>query len=69
MPGPIMMIGVSAFGQAEFLVRLNVDRQSIARRGAIGEQGGTHSAALAIVRAIANDGDRGVDFSGVRRRA
>ena len=51
--------------QAKFFVWLNVDGAAFAGVGAVGEQGGADAAALAVVRAIADDGDGGVDFAGV----
>ncbi len=60
---------VGLFGQAEFLVRLNVDGQALAGSGAVGEEGGADAAAFAVVRAIADDGDGGVDLAGVGVRA
>jgi len=53
-------------GEAESLVGLNVDRQGLTGGGAIGEQGGADATAVAVVRAVADDGDSGVDFACMR---
>ena len=57
---------VGLLGQTKFLVGLDVDGQRFAVLRAVGEQGGADAAALAVVRAIANDGDGGVNLAGMR---
>src|SRR5580704_16193135 len=47
---------ISVFRQAKLSVRLNVDGQTIAGGGAVGEQGRADAAAVAVVRTIADDG-------------
>ena len=56
-------------GQTELLVGMDVDGTAFAGVSAIGQQRGTDSAALAIVRAIAHHGDRGMDLSSMREWA
>ena len=60
---------VGLFWETEFLVGLNVDGQAVAGRSAVREQGGADAATLAIVGAIADNSDGGVNLAGVSVRA
>ena len=55
--------------QAKFLVGLDVDRATVAGGGAIGKQGGADATTLTVVRTVADNRDRGVNFSSVCRGA